>query len=183
MSDLIKNVVAVCVNNSHSFSKNIQKEIKLIKMIGVEGDAHAGKYVKHLSRVKKNPKDINLRQVHLIEKELLEELLKDGFEIRPGNLGENITTSGIELIKLPKETILKIGDSVQLEITGLRNPCWQIDAYKNGLLKKMISKDEYGNIIRKTGVMTIVKNGGTIKEGDNIQIILPDEPHQELEVV
>lgn len=121
--------------------------------------------------------------MHLIEKELLEELLQDGFEIRPGNLGENITTSGIELIKLPKDTILKIGDDVQLQITGLRNPCWQIDAYKNGLLKKMISKDEYGNIIRKTGVMTIVKNGGTIKEGDNIQIILPDKPHQKLEVV
>ena len=98
MNDLIKNVVAVCINSSHSFSKTIQKEIKLIKMIGVEGDAHAGKYVKHLSRAKKHPKDINLRQVHLIEKELLEELLQDGFEIRPGNLGENITTSGIELI-------------------------------------------------------------------------------------
>jgi MOSC domain-containing protein YiiM len=183
MSDKKTNVIAVCINSSHTFSKTKQKEIKLIKMIGVEGDAHAGKYVKHLSRVKRDPKAINLRQVHLIQNELFDELLTEGFIVKPGNLGENITTSGIDLINLPKATILKIGEDVQLEITGLRDPCRQIDDYNNGLLKKMISKDEDGNIIRKTGIMTIVKNGGIVRKGDNIEIIIPKEPHQKLEVV
>ena len=183
MSDLSKEVTAVCTNSLHNFSKTIQTEIKLITMLGVEGDAHCGKYVKHQSRVKKNPKQINLRQVHLMQKELFDELLIEGFEIKPGDLGENITTSGIDLINLPKNTILNIGDQVQLKVTGLREPCWQIDSYNKGLLKKVVSKDQDGNIIRKTGVMTMVKSGGIVKKGDDIEVIMPKEPYYKLEVV
>ena len=183
MNEMIGKVFSVSKKSSHEFSKDLQKKIRLITMHGVEGDAHAGKYVKHRSRVKKNPTQLNIRQVHLMASELFEELNQQGYIVEPGDLGENITTKGIDLINLPKYTHLKIGDSVILEVTGLRNPCRQIEDFGSGLLKKMISKDAQGKFVRKTGIMTIVKFGGFVSVSDNIEVLLPKKPFVNLDIV
>ncbi len=183
MNKTIGNVVAVCRNRKHEFSKELQVNINLIKMFGVEGDAHAGKYVKHRARVKKDPSQINFRQVHLVESESLDDLKRDGYEVRPGELGENITTKGIQLVDLPEGAILKIGRLVRLEITGLRKPCKQIDGFQDGLLQMVISKDKTGKLDIKSGVMSIVTQGGIVTPGDEIEIIYPDQPYKELEFV
>ena len=128
----IGKVFSVSKKSTHEFSKEIQEKIKLITMHGVDGDAHAGKYVKHRSRVKKDPNQLNIRQVHLMTSELLEEFQGAGHHIKPGDLGENITTVGIDLINLPKGTILKIGPEAEVEITGLREPCKVIEYFQNG---------------------------------------------------
>ena len=183
MDSISGSVIAVCSRDAHLFSKENRVEIELIKNFGINGDAHAGMYVKHRSRVKKNPKQLNLRQVHLIPIELLDEMKQHGYDLHPGDLGENITTSGIDLINLPLNSQINIGEEVILEVRGLRDPCKQIEDFKSGLLKKMITKDADGNLIRKTGIMTIVLGGGIVKPNDKIEVVLPKKPYHKLEVV
>lgn len=156
--------------------------IDIVAGLGVAGDAHAGTTVKHRSRVAVDPTQPNLRQVHLIASELLDEVNGQGFEVTPGALGENITTQGIDLIGLPRGTILAIGE-VRLSVTGLRNPCSQIDKFRPGLLKLMVGKREDGTPLLRTGIMTIVLEGGSVRAGDAIEIVLPAEPHIRLERV
>ncbi len=171
----------VFASPTHSFSKESCDQITLIEGEGVEGDAHKGKTVQHLSRIKRDPTQPNLRQVHLIHAELLMELKNNGFTVLPGQLGENICTMGIDLLGLPRGALLHIGDAL-LQVTGLRNPCQQIEKFQPGLLDQVLTKED-GKIIRKTGIMTIVLQGGAINVGDEIHITLPVEPHEELEVV
>lgn len=176
-------ILAVSARAGHHFSKTPREAITLIAGIGVEGDAHAGEQVKHRSRVDANPDQPNLRQVHLLPNELLQEVAKVGFTVGPGDLGENVLTSGIDLIRLPKGTRLRLGDEAEIEITGLRNPCAQIDRFREGLLERVVEKDAEGAIIRKAGVMSIVLAGGVVRPGDPIHITLPPEPHEPLERV
>ncbi|MEL7217277.1 MAG: MOSC domain-containing protein [Pseudomonadota bacterium] len=165
--------MAVCQDAEHRFSKGPVEEIEIIAGFGVRGDAHAGERVKHLSRVRANPDQPNLRQVHLIQCELFEELAAGGFSIKPGDLGENITTTGLDLLTLGKDTLLRIGPSVVLSVTGLRNPCHQIDTFAPGLLAKVALKTKNG-IVRKAGIMAIVLEGGTVRPSDTISAEPPD---------
>lgn len=176
-------VVSVSCDDQHRFSKAVVPSIRLLAGLGVEGDAHAGKKVKHRSRVRQNPDQPNLRQVHLIHAELLEELAGKGFEVRAGDLGENILTRGIDLLGLPRGTKLALGTGAVVEITGLRNPCAQIEQFQPGLLKAVLEQDEAGRVIRKAGVMGVVLSGGEVKPGDVITVALPPEPHHSLEKV
>ncbi|MEM9504909.1 MAG: MOSC domain-containing protein [Cyanobacteria bacterium P01_E01_bin.43] len=176
-------VVSVSKRSTHAFSKEPIAEISLIAGEGVEGDAHRGVTVKHRSRVKADPTQPNLRQVHLIHRELFDELRPKGFEVSPGAMGENITTQGIDLLSLPRHTLLKIGPAAALQVTGLRNPCTQLDDYQTGLMSALIDKDSDGNLIRKAGVMAIVVTSGKVKPHDAIAVVLPAMPYQKLERV
>ncbi len=176
-------VTAVSQSATHSMSKPNQKEIVLIAGIGVERDAHAGVTVQHRSRVASDPTQPNLRQVHLIHSELHEELRTKGFDIAAGQMGENITTEGVDLLGLPTGTVLRVGSSVAIQITGLRNPCSQLESIQRGLMKAVLDRDEQGNLIRKAGVMGIVLTGGTVRPNDAIHVKLPDNQHQPLEPV
>lgn len=176
-------VVAVSRSADYTFSKPNEEAIRLIAGIGVEGDAHAGKRVKHRHRVKQDPTQPNLRQVHLIHAELLDELNGEGFTVAPGQMGENITTRGIDLLELPTGAKLVVGTSAVIEITGLRNPCYQLDNFQKGLTAAVLDRDDEGQLIRKAGIMGIVLAGGEIRLGDAIRVDLPAEPHQPLEVV
>ena len=176
-------VIALSKSSSHTFNKYNTESIRLLKGLGVEGDAHMGETVKHRSRVAKDPSQPNLRQVHLIHSELFEEVAEKGFKVSPGQMGENISTRGIDLLALPTDTILKIGVEAEIQITGLRNPCYQIDSIQEGLMKAVLDKDEDGNLIRKAGIMGIVLQGGEIKVGDKIEVALPAKPHKKLEKV
>jgi MOSC domain-containing protein YiiM len=176
-------VTAVSSNSEHSFTKPTRPGIMLLAGLGVEGDAHAGVTVKHRSRVARDPTQPNLRQVHLIQEELFTEVGEEGFTVRPGELGENITTRGTDLLALPVGTLLHIGDEAIVEVTGLRNPCLQIDDFQDGLLKQVVGRDKAGNIMRKAGVMSIVRVGGVVRPGDTITVELPDEPHRPLDRV
>ena len=151
----------------HGFSKESVESITLLTGLGVEGDAHCGALVKHRSRVAANPSQPNLRQVHLMMGETL-----DGENVPDGELGENITTYGIDLHVLPTGTLMSIGDSI-IELTGLRNPCAQINTYRDGLLSAFRSENPDGETIRRAGIMAIVLNGGTIRAGDEIRIEIP----------
>ncbi|MEM8891793.1 MAG: MOSC domain-containing protein [Bacteroidota bacterium] len=176
-------VIALSKSASHTFNKYNTNSIHLLKGLGVEGDAHMGEKVKHRSRVARDPNQPNLRQVHLMHAELFEEVAQKGFTVSPGQMGENITTKGIDLLSLPTDSILKIGQEAEIQITGLRNPCRQIDSIQEGLMKAVLDKDEDGNLIRKAGIMGIVLRGGEIKVGDGIEIKLPAKPHRKLERV
>jgi MOSC domain-containing protein YiiM len=176
-------VIAVCSRPGHAFSKTPREAITLLAGIGVEGDAHAGETVRHRSRVRANPNQPNLRQVHLLPAELFDEVAQAGFTVTPGDLGENVTTRGIDLIGLPRGTRLRLGNEAEVEITGLRNPCKQIDDFQPGLLAQVVGKDDAGNIVRKAGVMSVVLTGGTIRPGDPVRVTLPPEPHVPLERV
>ncbi|MFI7638848.1 MOSC domain-containing protein [Nonomuraea sp. NPDC049400] len=176
-------VVAVSSSGEHSFSKPARESITLLAGLGVEGDAHAGVTVKHRSRVAQDPTQPNLRQVHLIHEELFAEVSEAGFTVKPGELGENVTTKGIDLLDLPVGTLLRIGDEAVVELTGLRNPCVQIDAFQNGLLKQVVGRDAAGNLVRRAGVMSVVRTGGVVRPGDVIQVELPAEPHRPLDRV
>lgn len=176
-------VIAVCKSESHTMAKFVQTAIVLLKGLGVEGDAHLGLTVKHRSRVRKDPTQPNLRQVHLIHAELHDELASKGFHISPGQMGENITTLGIDLLNLPVNTILSIGPTAKIQITGLRNPCTQLDGIQPGLMAAVLDKDDQGNLIRKAGIMGVVLEGGVIKAGDEIYHILPKPPFKKLERV
>ncbi len=176
-------IVAVHSSPVHGFSKTPGLFITLIEGLGVAGDAHAGKTVRHRSRVRANPDQPNLRQVHLIASELIEEVNGEGFDIALGALGENITTRGIDLIDLPRGTVLRLGDGAAIEVTGLRNPCSQIEDYRPGLLKRMIGKREDGTPLLRTGIMTVVRKGGVVRAGDGIVVEMPQGPHERLERV
>jgi MOSC domain-containing protein YiiM len=177
------NVLAVSRNTTHAFSKINQDSIRLLKGLGVEGDAHLGVTVKHRSRVAQDPAQPNLRQVHLIHSELHDELRAAGFTVSAGHMGENITTRGVNLLELPTGTRLHLGDTAMVEVTGLRNPCVQLDHFQLGLMEAVLGHDEQGNLIRKAGIMGIVLAGGEIKPGDPIRIELPPLPHRSLERV
>lgn len=180
---MVSKVIAVSSSQTHSFSKQNQQCINLIEGIGVEGDAHSGKTIKHLFLAKKDPARPNLRQVHLIQAELFTVLTNLGFSVEPGQLGENITTRGLDLLSLPKGTKLYIGESVIIELTALRNPCIQIENFQKGLLHAVAGRDEHGEIVRKVGVMGIVSVGGKVKPDDIITVLLPEKPHQKLEYI
>jgi MOSC domain-containing protein YiiM len=170
-------VVAVSRSKSHSFSKSPEMSIRLLKGLGVEGDAHMGETVKHRSRVRVDPTQPNLRQVHLVHAELHDELKAAGFKVHPGDIGENITTSGIDLLGLPTGTVLRIGKSAMVRITGLRNPCTQLDGFQQGLTTAVLGRDAEGRVVRKAGVMSVVLEGGEVMPGDPIAIELPLQPH------
>ncbi|MEU2246748.1 MOSC domain-containing protein [Streptomyces sp. NPDC019224] len=176
-------VTAVSRNETYTFTKPNRDSVTLLAGLGVEGDVHAGVTVKHRSRVAQDPKQPNLRQVHLIHEELFDEVRAAGFDVAPGELGENITTRGIDLLALPVGTRLHLGDEAVVEVTGLRNPCLQIDNFQNGLLKQVIGRDETGDIVRKAGIMSVVVTGGVVGPGDPVEVELPAEPHRPLERV
>ena len=175
-------VIAVASDKEHNFSKVTKPVITLIAGFGVQGDAHAGVTVKHRSRVAKDPSQPNLRQVHLIHEELFDDLSKQGYDISAGQMGENILTRGIALLDLPTGTKLKIGEAV-IEMTGLRNPCHQLNQIKDGLMQTLVFKNESGDIVRLCGAMGIVLQGGDIQVGDKIDIILPEKPYIALQKV
>lgn len=170
-------VQAVHRSAVHGFSKATEPFVVLLPGLGVEGDAHAGPTVKHRSRVAVDPNQPNLRQVHLLAAELLDELA-----VPPGALGENVTTTGLDLIGLPVGTRLRLGPDAVVELTGLRNPCRQIDHYRRGLLKQVVHHDAAGALVRRAGVMSVVLAGGTVRPGDAIAVELPAR-HMPLEVV
>ncbi|NUK03410.1 MOSC domain-containing protein [Streptomyces lunaelactis] len=176
-------VTTVSSNGEYSFTKPNRDSITLLAGLGVAGDVHAGVTVKHRSRVAQDPTQPNLRQVHLIHQELFAELAEAGFEVAPGDLGENITTSGIDLLALPTGTVLRLGEEAVVEVTGLRNPCLQIDAFQDGLLKQVVGRDEAGEIVRKAGIMSVVRAGGVVRPGDPITVELPTGAHRPLERV
>lgn len=176
-------VTAVSRSATHTFSKQTQDGISLLPGLGVDGDAHMGETVKHRSRVARDPTQPNLRQVHLIHAELHEELRYAGFEVGPGDMGENLTTRGIDLLGLPTGTRLHVGESAVVEITGLRNPCVQLDKFQPGLMSAVLGRDEHGRLIRKSGVMGVVTAGGQIRPGDPIHAELPPQPHRPLDKV
>jgi MOSC domain-containing protein YiiM len=176
-------VVSVSRDGAHRFSKQPVEMIRLIEGLGVEGDAHLGETVQHRSRVAVDPSQPNLRQVHLIAAELLKELSGQGFDVQPADLGENVTMQGIDLIGLPRGTLLHLGREAIVQITGLRNPCSQIEQFRPGLLRAVLGKEADGKIVRKAGVMGIVLRGGEISAGDDARVELPPEPHLPLERV
>jgi MOSC domain-containing protein YiiM len=173
-------VVAVSLRHGHHFSKTPSLGIRLLKGLGVAGDAHLGETVKHRSRVRKDPTRPNLRQVHLMHAELFDELRAKGFAVQPGDLGENVTTSGIDLLALPTGARLHIGAAAVVEVTGLRNPCIQIDTFQKGLMAATLDTDADGNLIRKAGIMSIVLADGDVRPGDAVRVELPTPPHRPL---
>ncbi len=176
-------VTALSVDGTHRFSKIRAPRLRLLAGLGVEGDAHAGRTVQHLSRVRRDPSQPNLRQVHLIHEELFAELADKGFAVGAGDLGENVTTQGLDLLSLPRGTRLHLGAEAVVELTGLRNPCVQIDRFQSGLMHAVLDKDAAGNLIRKAGVMSVVLAGGEVREGDRVAVELPEGPAQPLEPV
>ncbi|MBJ7553228.1 MOSC domain-containing protein [Marinomonas spartinae] len=176
-------VVSLSKDKVHQFSKKVVDSLSILEGLGVEGDAHCGKTVKHRSRVAVDPAQPNLRQVHLIHSELLDELQNKGFDVTAGTMGENILTEGIDLLSLPQNTLLKIGKDVELRVTGLRNPCAQLDNYQEGLTKAVLDRNEKGELIRKAGIMTVVVRSGVVTLQDAIEVILPPKPHLPLERV
>jgi hypothetical protein len=175
-------VVAVSLSAVHEFSKPLQQSIRLLLGLGVEGDAHLGVTVQHRSRVAKDPTQLNLRQVHLIHEELHEELRAGGFQIAPGAIGENITTRGIDLLA-PRGARLHIGEAAVVGVTGLRDPCRQLNDYQPGLMAAVLDRDEQGNLVRKAGIMGIVLAAGEVRAGDSIRVELLPEHNQRLEPV
>jgi MOSC domain-containing protein YiiM len=176
-------VVAVAMSATHSFSKPPHLVIHLTRGLGVDGDAHRGEKVKHRTLVARDPERPNLRQVHLIHAELFEELAAAGFDVAAGELGENVTTHGIDLLGLPAGARLRFGSGAVIEVTGLRNPCRQIDGFQQGLMAATLGRNADGTLIRKTGVMAVVLESGDIASGDIIEVEAPPEPHQPLPVV
>ena len=176
-------VIAVSRSAGHTFSKPNEGSIRLLAGLGVEGDAHLGVTVKHRSRVAKDPTVPNLRQVHLIHAELHDELAAAGFGVAAGEMGENVTTRGIALLALPTGTRLRLGTAAVVEVTGLRNPCAQLDGIQPGLMKATLDRDADGRLVRKAGVMGVVLASGAVRPGDAIQVELPGGPHRALEPV
>lgn len=173
-------VLAVASDGDHLFSKCHVDVIRLVEGQGVAGDAHAGVTVQHRSRVARDPTQPNLRQVHLIHQELLDELEADGFTVPAGGLGENITTCGVDLLGLSTGTVLRLGATATVRVTGLRNPCRQIDGYQPGLLGRVVDRDASGAIVRRAGVMGVVLRGGLVRPGDPITVAAPAGPHRPL---
>ena len=174
-------VVSVAASPVHGFSKPPADAITLLAGLGVAADAHQGVTVKHRSRVARDPTQPNLRQVHLVHAELFEELAAKGFALAPGDIGENVLTSGIDLLALPRGARLRLGTAL-VEVTGLRNPCAQLDRFRPGLMAATLDRDENGGLVRKAGIMAIVLEGGVVRPGDSITTDLPAE-HHKLEAV
>jgi MOSC domain-containing protein YiiM len=173
-------VVAVARSPQHTMKKPVAEFIRLLAGLGVEGDAHQGETVKHRSRVARDPTPPNLRQVHLIHAELFDELRAAGFDIAPGEMGENVTTAGLDILALPAGTRLRLGAAAIVEVTGLRNPCAQLDGVRPGLMKATLDRDRDGRLIRKAGIMGIVIAGGEVRPGDPISVELPALPRTPL---
>jgi len=171
-------VEAVHSSATHALGKDTQPGIRLLRGLGVEGDAHLGVTVQHRSRVARDASQLNLRQVHLIHGELHDELRAAGFDVRPGELGENVTTRGVDLLALPEGTRLRLGTEAIVEITGLRNPCRQLDGLERGLMSAVLERDTAGTLVRKAGVMGIVVAGGKLGPGDPVVVELPAGPHR-----
>lgn len=180
---MMAEVIAVSRKSSHGIAKPNVDAIRLIVGHGVEGDAHFGETVQHRSRVAQNPDQPNLRQVHLIHGELLDELVGKGFAVSPGDMGENITTRGVDLLALPAGTELTLGETARIRVTGLRNPCKQLNGHAPGLMDAVLDRDDAGNLIRKAGIMAVVIDGGEVSAGDAIEATLPEGTHHPLEPV
>jgi MOSC domain-containing protein YiiM len=176
-------VTFVGSSSTHGPGKDGRERIRLLEGLGVEGDAHAGTTVQHLSRVRRDPTQPNLRQVHLIHSELHDELRERGFDVGAGAMGENVTTRGVELLALPAGTRLRLGRDAVLEVTGLRNPCKQLDGVQHGLMAATLDRDADGGLVRRAGVMAVVLVGGDVGPGDPIAVTLPDGPPRALEPV
>jgi MOSC domain-containing protein YiiM len=176
-------VEAVGASPGHTMGKPNRLAVQLVAGLGVAGDAHSGATVKHRSRVKRDPTQPNLRQVHLIAAELHEELLERGLTVTAGQMGENITTRGLDLLALPIGTCLRLGDDAVVELTGLRNPCKQLDGVQPGLMEAVLDRDAAGNLVRRAGVMGVVITGGKVRPGDVIAVELPAPPRRPLEPV
>ena len=176
-------VVSVSRDPEHRFSKEVVDDIVLIAGLGVEGDAHAGTTVQHRSRVARDPSQPNLRQVHLVHAELFDEVEGSGFEVAPGELGENVTTRGVDLLGLPRGAVLRLGPDAVVEVTGLRNPCVQIDGLEAGLMRELVTRDDTGQVVRKAGVMAVVLAGGRVAPGDSVGVELPEGEHEALQPV
>ncbi|WP_330348335.1 MOSC domain-containing protein [Streptomyces sp. NBC_00582] len=176
-------VSAVSSNGTYSFSKPNRDSITLVEGLGVEGDVHAGATVKHRFRMERDPTQPNLRQVHLIHEELFEEVREAGFEVAAGQLGENVTTRGLDLLGLPVGARLRLGADAVVEVTGLRNPCAQIDRFQKGLMKQVVGRHADGRPAFRSGIMGVVLCGGVVRAGDPIAVELPEGPHRPLEIV
>jgi len=173
-------VAAVSCSAQHTLAKPNEASIRLLTGLGVEGDAHLGITVKHRSRVARDPSQPNLRQVHLIHLELHDELREAGFIVSAGQMGENISTRGVDLLGLPTGARLHLGGTAVVEVTGLRNPCAQLDRIQPGLMAATLGRDENGNLVRKAGIMGVVLAGGDVRPGDPIHVELPPQPHRPL---
>jgi hypothetical protein len=175
-------VVAVSTDDAHRFSKPNREQITLLAGIGIAGDVHAGPVVRHRSRRRGGGETVrpNLRQVHLLHEELFADVAAQGFRVLPGEMGENVTTRGVDLLGLPTGARLALGEEAVVEVTGLRNPCRQIDRYQPGLLKAVLGRDERGQVVRRAGVMGIVVRGGRVRPGDPIGVELPAGPPRRL---
>jgi MOSC domain-containing protein YiiM len=173
MPPLTGQVVSVSRSPVHGFSKEVLPEIRILAGFGVEGDAHAGGKVQHLYRVRRNPNAPNLCQVHLLQAELFDELRAQGLEVAPGQMGENITTRNLELLTLPVGTRIHLGPQAIVEVTGLRDPCNQLNTLHPGLMKACIARDHNGTLIRKAGIMAIALQSGVVQPGDPISIEVP----------
>ncbi len=176
-------VVSVSADARHSFSKTRVDSITLVADFGVVGDAHAGVTVQHRSRVRRDPSQPNLRQVHLVPAELHDELNALGFRVEPGDIGENITTRGLDLLALPTGAVLHVGADATIRVTGLRNPCTQLDAFRPGLMRATLDRADDGSLVRKAGVMGVVLSGGVVRIDDSIRVELPIHPHTPLQPV
>ncbi|GAB7303119.1 MOSC domain-containing protein [Clavibacter michiganensis] len=176
-------VVAVARDDAHRFSKPVRTSITLLAGLGVEGDAHLGTTVQHLSRKRRDPDAPNLRQVHLVHAELHDELVEKGYRVGPGDLGENVTTAGVPLLDLPTGTRLHLGEDAVVELTGLRNPCIQIDKLGTGAMKAVLDRDADGNVVRKSGVMGVVITGGEVRPDDAVRVELPAGEQRALQPV
>ena len=179
----LASVIALASDTGHNFSKITKPVITLVAGFGVQGDAHAGKTVQHLSDKKKNPQAPNLRQVHLIHSELFDELAEQGIDVQPGQMGENIVTRGIDLLGLAEGTQLKFPSGAVIQITGLRSPCKKLNTIHPNLLKAVVEKRADGSVQMKSGVMSIVLESGDIHAGDGIQIVVPKGEHKPLQCV
>jgi MOSC domain-containing protein YiiM len=173
-------VLAVCRDDQHRFSKRPASSVLLVAGVGVDGDAHAGTTVQHRSRVAVDPSRPNLRQVHLLPVEFHDEAREHGYVLGPGDLGENVLTSGLDLLELPRGTLLRLGTEAVVRVTGLRNPCRQIDAFRPGLLRLAVRRDDNGQVLRRAGVMSVVVAGGTVAPGAPIDVVVPPPPYQPL---
>jgi MOSC domain-containing protein YiiM len=176
-------VLGVFANSAHTFSKHAHASITLLEGLGVEGDAHCGVTVQHLYDIKKEPGRANLRQVHLMQAELFDEVNAKGFSVGPGDLGENITTRHLDLLGLPAGALLHLGATAVVKVTGLRNPCFQIDRFQKGLVQAVLERSRGGPLIRKTGVMSVVIAGGVVHPNDPIAVRLPEGEPLPLEPV
>jgi MOSC domain-containing protein YiiM len=179
---LTAEVVAVSAKPKHGVDKPNRSVIRLLAGEGVEGDAHCGATVKHRSRWRRDPTQPNIRQVHLIHAELFDELAAKGFSVRPGLMGENVTTQGIDLLGLPTGAVLRLGCDAVVEVIGLRNPCYQLDELQPGLMAACLDKRD-GELVRKAGVMAVVLEGGEVRAGDPVVVEASPGPHEPLKPV